>query len=178
MKNIRLIENIGRYDARMFLWCVNTRHQDLLGRCARLVSRTGDGYLQVLLPLLLFAVDREVGGALLLCTLLGFAVELPVYWVLKNSFQRRRPPEALPSFSSVITASDRFSFPSGHTAAACLLTTLVYLFYGTAAAPLMVWSGAVGLSRVLLGVHFPTDILAGAVLGIGVAQLSYSVIIG
>ncbi len=177
MKTLRLIENIGRADVQMFLWCVNSRHQRLLSRCARAVSKTGDGYLQVALPLLMFAVDREVGGTLLLAALLGFALELPLYWILKNGLKRPRPPEAIPFFNASITASDRFSFPSGHTAAACLLTTLLLLCYGAAAAPLVLWAAAVAASRVLLGVHFPTDILAGAVLGTGLAHLSYAVIV-
>lgn len=178
MKTPRLIEGISRYDVQMFLWCVNSRHHRLLSRCARVVSKTGDGYLQILLPLSIYVFYPTLGANMLLCALLGFALELPLYWILKNSFQRRRPPEALPSFSSVIKASDRFSFPSGHTAAACLLTTLMCLFFGAAASPLVIWAGAVGASRVLLGVHFPTDILAGAVLGSGIALLSYSVVVG
>ena len=171
-----LLNTLNQVDTRMFLWCVNSRHQAVLARTARLVSRTGDGYLQIALPLALAITAGQAGANLLLCALLAFAIELPIYWLLKNSFQRRRPPEAIPSFHSVITASDRFSFPSGHTAAAALLATLVYLHFGGVAAPLMVWAALVGVSRVLLGVHFPTDILAGAVLGIAVAASSFALV--
>lgn len=173
---LQLLSNITQFDTRIFLWCVNSRYQITLAKTARLVSRTGDGYLQIALPALLAVTAGERGQSLLLCTLLAFSIQLPIYWVLKNSFQRRRPPDAIPCFASVITAHDKFSFPSGHTAAATLLAALVYLHFGAVAAPLMIWAGCVGASRVLLGVHFPTDILAGALLGLTVASLSVSLI--
>ncbi len=171
-----LLTSLNAFDTRMFLWCVNSRHQRSLAKTARLVSRTGDGYLQIILPVLLALFTGASGQSLLLCTLLAFSIQLPIYWVLKNSFQRRRPPDAIPSFASTITAHDKFSFPSGHTAAATLLAALVYLHYGAIASPLIVWAGFVGASRVLLGVHFPTDILAGVVLGLSVASISVSLI--
>ncbi|MFT5603278.1 MAG: undecaprenyl-diphosphatase [Paracoccaceae bacterium] len=171
-----LLTNITQFDTRVFLWCVNSRHQITLAKTARLISRSGDGYLQLALPLLLALVGGKAGESLLLCTLLAFSIQLPIYWILKNSFQRQRPPDAIPSFASVITAHDKFSFPSGHTAAATLLAALVYLHFGAMAAPLMMWAGLVGASRVLLGVHFPTDILAGVVLGLTVASISVSLL--
>lgn len=174
-QSAQLLTSLNQFDTRIFLWCVKSRHQIILAKTARLVSRTGDGYLQIALPALLALTTGQTGQSLLLCTLLAFSIQLPVYWILKNSFQRRRPPDAIPSFDSVITAHDKFSFPSGHTAAT-LLAALVYLHYGTMAAPLMIWAGFVGASRVLLGVHFPTDILAGAVLGLSVATYSVSLL--
>ncbi len=171
-----LLTNISQFDTRVFLWCVNSRHQQSLAKTARLVSRTGDGYVQIALPIALALVAGEPGEALLLCTLIAFSIQLPTYWILKNGFQRQRPPDAIPDFASVICAHDKFSFPSGHTAAATLLAALVYIYFGAIAAPLMVWAILVGASRVLLGVHFPTDILAGAALGLTVASISVALV--
>lgn len=176
LQSAQLLTSLNQFDTRLFLWCVNSRHQAMLAKSARMASRTGDGYLQIALPALLAITAGATGQSLLLCTLIAFSIQLPIYWVLKNSFQRRRPPDAIPSFDSTITAHDEFSFPSGHTAAATLLAALVYLHFGAVATPLMIWAGFVGASRVLLGVHFPTDILAGAVLGLSVASLSVSLI--
>jgi len=177
MIKTRWLQSLYQYDLRMLLWFMHTRHRQVWVALARAFSRSGDGVLQVLLPGLLWLLDREHGGALFAATALAFAVERPLYWLLKNSFQRRRPPEAIPCFRSVITASDRFSFPSGHTAAAFLLATLTTEHYGALALPLYLWSGAVGLSRVVLGVHFPTDIVAGALLGSGIAWAADAVFI-
>ena len=93
---MQILNTLTQYDTRMFLWCVNSRHQNMLAKTARQVSRSGDGYLQVLIPVGLALVAGEAGQHLLLATLLAFAFELPLYWILKNSFKRRRPPEAIP----------------------------------------------------------------------------------
>jgi undecaprenyl-diphosphatase len=165
----RWLQSINRCDLQMLLWFVHRRHRQLWIAFARALSRSGDGLLQVLLPALLLVLDRQTGSAVFLVTAAGFAIERPLYWVLKNGCQRRRPPEAIPSFCSVITASDRFSFPSGHTCGAFLLAGIVASHYPALALPMYLWASGVGLSRVVLGVHFPTDILAGALLGSGIA---------
>jgi undecaprenyl-diphosphatase len=109
---------------------------------------------------------------LLQALLLGFAVERPLYFILKNSFKRNRPQQAIQGFRSVITPSDQFSFPSGHTSAAFLVATLVGYFYPTLLICLYFWAALVGFSRVVLGVHFPTDTLMGIVLGVSAAFIS------
>lgn len=166
------LHGIYRYDLRMLLWFMHTRHRQLWIAAARACSRSGDGLMQVLLPSLLWLLDKTHGAQLFAVTAAAFAIERPLYWVLKNSCQRRRPPEAIPSFSSVITASDRFSFPSGHTCGAFLLAGMVSGQYPALALPMYLWASSVGVSRVVLGVHFPTDILAGALLGSAIAWLA------
>ena len=96
---------------------------------------------------------------------LAFAVERAVYWVLKNTCRRNRPQDAIEEFTSFIIPSDKFSFPSGHTSAAFLFTVLVASQQPVLLPPLVLWSSCVAMSRIFLGVHFPTDTLVGAVLG-------------
>jgi undecaprenyl-diphosphatase len=168
----RWLNHLYQYDLHLLLWFVQRRHRALWIAFARTLSRSGDGLMQVLLPSLLWLLDPAQGKRLFAAALLAFAVERPCYWVLKNGCQRRRPPEAIPSFRSVINASDRFSFPSGHTSGAFALATLTALHYGGLAGALYLWAAAVGVSRVVLGVHFPTDILAGALLGTAIGWFS------
>ena len=95
----------------------------------------------------------------------AFALELPLYLLLKNALKRQRPA-GLPVF---ITPSDRYSLPSGHTAAAFLMATVLAAQFpalGTAAVCL---GRAGGASRLLLGVHYLSDLVAGALLGGGCA---------
>ncbi len=151
------------------MWLLDSRHHASWTKLAKAVSKTGDGYLQVLIPSVLLITDDELGTQFFTTVGIAFLIYLPIYWVLKNCFKRRRPPHLIPAFRCPIKASDEFSFPSGHSAAAFLLANLTALFYGIVAWPLYVWASLVALSRVVLGVHFPTDILAGITLGTVVA---------
>ncbi|WP_367209769.1 phosphatase PAP2 family protein [Sphingobacterium sp. R2] len=89
---------------------------------------------------------------------------------LKHLFKRSRPFKKYPNFISVRTASG-YSFPSGHTSSAFATASAFSRAYSKwyVVAPSLLWASSVGYSRMYLGVHFPTDVLAGAALGTGAA---------
>ena len=160
------MNSITQLDLRMLFWFTKIEKRPRWRLAGKLISKSGDGYLQVALPLLLF-INNTAQALSLLC-MLAFTIERSIYWILKNTLKRRRPPDFIPSFQSSIVASDEFSFPSGHTSAAFLLAFLFWQFSTIIGAILFCWAAMVGCSRVLLGVHFPTDILAGASLGLAI----------
>lgn len=168
---MRVLKSIQEFDRRWLI--LLQQSQSWLAQNSRLVSHSADGYLYVLiggLVVLVLGTEHEF----LLHILVAFVVERSIYWVLKNSLKRKRPAEALPGFKSEIIASDEFSFPSGHTSAAFLFVTLLVLHCGPALVILYPWAMAVGMSRVYLGVHFPTDTVVGAVLGTSFALTTAS----
>jgi undecaprenyl-diphosphatase len=75
-----------------------------------------------------------------------------------------------------IIPSDQFSFPSGHTSAAFVMATLIGYFFPLLILPAFAWAFLVGLSRIFLGVHYPTDILAGMAIGLFTALISITTI--
>ncbi|MBN2766289.1 MAG: phosphatase PAP2 family protein [Paludibacteraceae bacterium] len=94
---------------------------------------------------------------------------------LKNSFRRARPGITYPAQISMYEDVSSLSFPSGHTSEAFSTATALSLKYPEwyIIAPAYLWAGSVGYSRMNLGVHFPSDVLVGALLGAGTAFLTY-----
>lgn len=94
-------------------------------------------------------------------------------YVLKETIRRSRPYEANPLIQPYQVESG-FSFPSGTTTMAFTWATQLTLSYPKwyVAAPAFVLAGTIGFSRIPLGAHYPTDVLAGAALGTSTALLS------
>lgn len=156
---------VQRLDIQAFNWCMARRRRAQLTALGRAVSRTADGWPYLLFFLAFALFQPETGWPLAKLAVSAFAVERTLYWLLKNTCRRHRPQDALDEFTSFIIPSDTFSFPSGHTSAAFLFTVLVGSQLPTLMPFLLSWSIGVALSRIFLGVHFPTDTLMGAALG-------------
>ena len=159
-------------DTRLLFWLNRHSRKRTIGIVSRNVSRCGDGPLYVVIGLALWLWEPAHGAVFLSAGLLAYAVELPAYWVLKNSIRRNRPCHGVRDIYALIEPSDQFSFPSGHTAAAFVFATLVAAFYPVFAPLAYVCAAFIGLSRVMLGVLYPSDIAAGALLGIVCCKLA------
>jgi len=145
---------------------------------AQLATRLGDGTLTIGLPCVVGLVwwwrgRRALGVRWLLAgaTVAGAGL---LELLLKNLSCRGRPNAAdAGAFFSRFPCNPadyaHASFPSGHATTAFALAALLALWYPRWAAGFLALAGLVGLSRVVLGAHFPSDVLAGAALGMGVA---------
>jgi len=172
LNKFRLLNFIHNGDLITFHWCMCRKRQKFLTTLSKLISHSADGFYYILIPLLMLLTDpanAALAGAALLT---GFCIERPLYTGLKRGLKRNRPADTLPNFSSFITPSDQFSFPSGHTSGAFLSATVIATVIPALFWPAYLWACCVGASRILLGVHFPTDTLAGALIGTTVATLS------
>jgi len=98
------------------------------------------------------------------------AITLGVTMLIKSLVKRRRPFIQNLQIVPVYKATE-FSFPSGHTSSSFALATSLSIAYPKwyVIAPAMLWAGSVSYSRMYLGVHYPTDVAAGAALGAGSA---------
>lgn len=139
-------------------------------RLAFWLSRSGDGPYYALFAL--FAGIAAVEGSMVFIqrALLAFAIEIPLFVFLKNTLKRDRPLTRR-DVQAIIKPADKFSFPSGHATAAFLFAALVIASFPVWAPLFYTWAGLVALSRVALGVHYPSDVIAGALLGTLIAFL-------
>jgi len=148
------------------------RYRQKLTQVMATVSRTGDGPLYAMTAMAVWLADIPGADAFCLTLMLAFAIERPTYYLLKNCFKRNRPEQVVPGVIAVVAPADQFSFPSGHTSAAFCFATIASILFAGSLNPLFIWASAVGLSRVVLAVHFPCDVLAGATVGSTIALIA------
>ena len=108
------------------------------------------------------------------CIATGIALNTAITIGLKYSINRNRPYITYPEIKPIETENTP-SMPSGHTASAFNIATSLTLFYPKwyVAVPAYTWASGIAYSRMYLGVHYPSDIIAGAILGSGTAWLTY-----
>ena len=147
------------------------RYRQRLTQVMATVSRTGDGPLYGVAAIAVWLADISSAERFCAALLLAFAIERPIYYLLKNSFKRNRPAQVVPGVIAVVVPADQFSFPSGHTSAAFCFATVAGMLLAGSCNPVLM-GGRYCLSRIVLAVHFPCDVLAGAIIGSTVGTIS------
>jgi undecaprenyl-diphosphatase len=137
----------------------------------RIASRLGDGVLWYLLILLLPVLYGTAALRPALVMALTGAAGVAIYWLLKRLFVRERPFITHAAIDLAAAPLDRYSFPSGHT-----LHAVAFAWQASAHFPELGWvllplAGLIAASRVVLGLHYPSDVLAGAAIGAVLAEL-------
>lgn len=141
-----------------------------------LISRLGDGVfwyvLMLLLPVFYGLEAIQVSLHMAIVSMVG----LGLYKWLKLSTVRVRPYRFNENILQNVAALDQFSFPSGHTLHAVSFSAVLLNYYPEWAILVVPFAALVALSRVILGLHYPSDVLIGALLGLGLAQGSIALV--
>lgn len=177
MKAVSFSALVARADAAEYRLCRRLNagaSRALVCRTFRIASRLGDGPVWYALILCLPLCYGQAGiRPAVVMTLTGLA-GLLLYTVLKRTFVRERPFITHPAIERAAIPLDRYSFPSGHT-----LHAVSFSWQATGHFPELGWvlvplALLIAASRVVLGLHYPSDVLVGALIGALLAAVGLS----
>ncbi len=167
---------IMQLDQNILYWIQENLRNDFLSPFFTFITRLGNsGFIWLLTAFVLLGVKkyRHYGAALLFSLIIS---SILVDEILKNMFCRVRPFNAMPGLIALIPKPGSYSFPSGHTttafAAATVIARCLPKKIGVTGYLLAV---LIAFSRMYLGVHYPTDVLTGMILGVLIGEVSYQV---
>jgi undecaprenyl-diphosphatase len=135
-------------------------------------TRAGDGWLWYGLGVMVAIFGGPQRFAAVGAAAAAGVVGVLVFKAIKRLSARPRPCQIEPHCWSKVLPPDKFSFPSGHTMTAFSVALVVSYFYPGLEAPLFFMAISIAVSRVVLGMHFLSDVLAGAVLGVALGCAS------
>ncbi len=168
-----MLQALITMEQNLLLWIQDNVRNDVLTPIVVLITTLGNGgavWLMIAAGLLIPKKTRKVGILALIALLFSWLIDNVM---LKNLVARTRPYEVVPGLVSLVGAQKDYSFPSGHTgssfAAAVVLLKGLPRKYGLAAITLAV---LIGLSRLYVGVHYPSDVLCGAMIGTEIALIT------
>ena len=175
MNGVRTAELFRRVDAIEHAWCLRLNRgcsQPAVRDIFAAISKLGDGVFWYGLIFLLPAVYGESALYPALRMAIVGVVGVTLYKYLKSRLVRERPYISLAGITPGTRALDRYSFPSGHTLHAVSFTTLAVASFPELAWLLIPFAALIAASRVVLGLHYPSDVAAGALIGAALAVLS------
>ena len=166
------LQRMHQFDSNMCVAVNHTSQYKLIRNSFRLVSRLGDGvFWYGLMTAILCVKGMEGLQAVLHMAIAGLFGTVLYKW-LKGKTLRPRPYAVRQEITLAAMPLDKFSFPSGHTLHAVLFSVIALNYYPQLAIILLPFTLLVALSRVVLGLHYPSDVAAGVLIGATVAGLS------
>lgn len=166
------LQQINDWDLDLCQACNDLSRNPSLRSTFKWISRLGDGvFWYLLMAILLLRYQAEALPAVLHMLAVGLVCTL-LYKVIKRKTLRPRPFNVYPSIICNSQPLDQFSFPSGHTLHAVAFSIVALAYF-----PALIWlvlpfTVLVALSRPVLGLHYPSDVLAGALIGAVLASIS------
>ena len=167
------LNRFNKFDSALCVRVNRTSQYRLVRYFFRLVSRLGDGIFWYAVMAGILATQGHSGVQPVIHMLLAGISGTLLYKWLKGKTLRPRPYEVHQDIWLTGRPLDRFSFPSGHTLHAVAFCSVALVYYPMLAWLLLPFTFLVAMSRVILGLHYPSDVLAGACIGAAIAALSF-----
>ncbi|MCI5919261.1 MAG: phosphatase PAP2 family protein [Roseburia sp.] len=165
-----MLHTLWQIDAGILLWIQDNVRNDFLTPIMKFITKTGNiGFIWIFLTVafLCFQKTRKT-GTLMACSLGGAFVINNL--ILKNLVARTRPYEVIDGLHLMVPKAVDLSFPSGHTGSSFATAVVMFIMlpkkYGV---PALIYAFLMGFSRLYIGIHYPTDVLCGGIIGTLVA---------
>ena len=168
------LQQINQWDVALCEFCNRQSRHLTVRNLFRVASRLGDGvFWYALMIVLLLRYHAAALPAVIHMLAVGLTCTL-IYKLVKHKTLRPRPFNVYPTIVCAGKTLDQFSFPSGHTLHAVGFSIIAVFYF-----PALIWlvlpfSVLVALSRPILGLHYPSDVLAGALIGAIIALASFA----
>ena len=140
------------------------------------VSRLGDGWMWCAVILALPWFSHPVGIDCAIRMAAVGAVDLVLYLIIKRCIARPRPYRNCPGIQACGRSLDEYSFPSGHTMHSVAFSLILSTYYPALGYIVWPFTALVGISRVVLGLHYPSDVVVGALVGGIMAAVSFNLL--
>jgi undecaprenyl-diphosphatase len=172
--NMRLyMHRMHQLDSNVCVAVNHTSQYKLIRNSFRFASRLGDGVFWYALMVGILLIKSSEGLQPVLHMLAAGLSGTLLYKWLKGKTLRPRPFEVRQDISLTGTPMHKFSLQSGHTLHAVVFSVVALSYYPQLSFVLVPFTIMVALSRVALGLHYPSDVLAGALIGSLIAGLSF-----
>ena len=158
-------------DLKGCIYLNNLSNMQRIALFFKIISRLGDGMFWYAMIVLVWLQKGGAFGLQLIYVLLGGSVGTAIYKFLKKTTVRPRPYQVHQVIILGERPLDHFSFPSGHTLHAVMATTVLGYIQPIMLLLMLPFTVLVALSRMVLGLHYPSDVLVGALIGASVAGL-------
>jgi undecaprenyl-diphosphatase len=174
MTTTQLWKNVENWsgESRLCLHCNRWIARRAIARLFGAVSRLGDGAFWYALMTVVAVLGGPYGRIAAAHMALTGLAAAALYRLLKRWTRRPRPFRAHSEIIAHVPPLDEFSFPSGHTLHAVCFTIIALAYYPLLAPLLVPFALMVAASRVVLGLHYPSDVLAAILIGCGLATAS------
>lgn len=168
----QILSRMQALDSALCVTVSHTGQYRLIRNWFRMISRLGDGVFWYMLMLAILAIQQNEGIKPVLHMLTAGLTGTMIYKWLKQKTLRPRPYQVRQDVLMSGKPLDYFSFPSGHTLHAVAFSGVALAYYPILTGLLISFTVMVGMSRVILGLHYPSDVIAGALIGASISSLS------
>lgn len=173
---MRIIDNFYELDCQIFRNINRHHNQRILNSVLQIVTQMGGATFTISITLILLAFTTHSAQMIAVASAISLAFSHVPVAIMKKLYPRKRPYLSLDKINVLANPLEDHSFPSSHTTAIFSIIIPFVLLYPPLAMFLIPVGILVGISRVFLGLHYPSDVVAGSILGSTTAFFSYLLI--